>query len=181
MSYDKNISIYSIDDVLATLSRHDDDAAWEFASDLTGLSIDMLCSMTAQEDMRKICPKVRRYTESNLCMAVIDEETGSSITTYLGKEIGNDTLMPLYCAYVDVNNNPGIEKRLQEQEMAEPYLRFGSPVTAGYGFCTYPLYRFNANKLRQSDPEGTDEYEKAYLARFNAWQDGIPLPDYEEA
>ena len=40
-----DIPLYSLADVVNTLSRVDDDKAYEFASELTGLSVDTLAEL----------------------------------------------------------------------------------------------------------------------------------------
>lgn len=165
MSIDVRSSIYSITDVLDTLHKHDSEDAWSFASDLTGLSVDTLAELSAKAG-KEMCLKVRTYVTSGLCMASFDAD-GEMMTVYLGEEIGNGTLMPMYCAYLDVNNVPDIARRLEKAGIAEPYTRFGATVAAESGFCTYPLYRFDADKLRKFDPEGMKEYETAYWTRLD--------------
>lgn len=47
-------------------------------------------------------------------------------------------------AFVDINNNPGIEKFLIKNKIA---INTGITFTSGY--VSYPLYRFNLNKLEE--------------------------------
>lgn len=56
-------------------------------------------------------------------------------------EIPNDERL----AFVDTNNAPWAEKFLVENEIAEP-----TGQGARSGFCIYPLYRFNLDKLEKS-------------------------------
>lgn len=47
-------------------------------------------------------------------------------------------------AYVDTNNNPTGVKFILENELGEPTGEVGYS-----GFCEYPLYRFNLDKLKE--------------------------------
>ncbi|MBR0420292.1 MAG: DUF4313 domain-containing protein [Erysipelotrichaceae bacterium] len=53
-----------------------------------------------------------------------------------------DLLIPGY-AFVDTNNNPGIEKVIEKYGFAKP-----TGTTRTNGFCEYPLYEFNLDKMK---------------------------------
>ena len=48
------------------------------------------------------------------------------------------------CAFVDTNNNPGIERWLAENKLAKPTGR-----VAPSGFCVYPEYEFNMDEVQK--------------------------------
>ena len=50
---------------------------------------------------------------------------------------GSDTV-----AFVDTNNCPWAEKFIEENDLGSPM-----GITARSGFCTYPLYHFNLQKI----------------------------------
>ena len=64
--------------------------------------------------------------------------------------------VPDYCAYVDTNDMPEVEQFIMENKLG---------VFTGFemmsGFCTYPLYMFDPERLRELCPDGLLEYEKA--------------------
>ena len=62
---------------------------------------------------------------------------------------------PDYCAYVDTNNMPGVEKFIEENDLGE-----FTGLTQRSGFCEFPLYMFNVDKLRELCPDGMETYEK---------------------
>ena len=64
------------------------------------------------------------------------------------------TKAPDYCAYVDLNNMPELEKFIEENDLGE-----FTGLTQRSGFCEYPLYMFNVDKLRELCPDGMNTYE----------------------
>jgi len=63
--------------------------------------------------------------------------------------------IPPYCAFVDTNNMPEAEDFLIDNRLAS----FTGLVQES-GYCTYPLYRFNVERLRQLCPSGMETYEQ---------------------
>lgn len=64
------------------------------------------------------------------------------------------TKAPDYCAYVDLNNMPELEQFIEENDLGE-----FTGLTQRSGFCEYPLYMFNVDKLRELCPDGMSTYE----------------------
>ena len=62
---------------------------------------------------------------------------------------------PNYCAYVDTNNLPDAENFIADNELGT----FTGFVKRS-GYCEYPLYMFNPDKLRELCPDGLAMYEK---------------------
>lgn len=56
---------------------------------------------------------------------------------------------PLPYAYVDMNNNPWAEEFIQRYGLGE---NTGDQAQSGY--CWYPLYKFDLDKLRQIEKDG---------------------------
>ena len=61
---------------------------------------------------------------------------------------------PNYCGYLNVNDMPDIKSLLQITTL-ESLL----DSRKGAGYCEYPLYLFNVDKLRELCPDGMDKYE----------------------
>ena len=61
---------------------------------------------------------------------------------------------PNYCGYLNVNDMPDIEKFITDNDLGE-----FTGFTQRSGFCEYPLYLFNVDKLRELCPDGMDMYE----------------------
>ena len=109
------------------------------------------------------------YQSEPMAMALLvndedDNEIGR-LTVNIGSSIGNGTLIPRNCAFIDTNNNPGIEAFL-EGIGAKQYERFGEPVYGYSGFCRYPLYEFPDDLLREMDAEGYEKHCKSYGGAF---------------
>lgn len=62
---------------------------------------------------------------------------------------------PDYYAYVDVNNMPELELFIRDNGLGE-----FTGLTQGSGFCSYPLYMFDADRLRELCPDGMASYEQ---------------------
>ena len=131
--------------------------------------------------------KIGYYALDQNCMSLnlVDknDEPVTSITTNLGNDIGNGSIMQFCCGFVDVNNNPNIEQFIKENELGEPYMRFGEPVIMQSGFCQYPLYQFNQEKLEQLDKVGFENYKNAFINALNKYQANMSFdnePDITE-
>lgn len=92
-----------------------------------------------------------------------DDGPYASLTIDLGSYAGNGSVCMPYAGWLDTNNYPWAPRFLSENGIAEPYMRFGEPVEMRSGFCTYPLYQFNAKRLRELDPKGTEDYYASWV------------------
>lgn len=61
---------------------------------------------------------------------------------------------PNYFGYLKVNDMPDIEKFITDNDLGE-----FTGFTQRSGFCEYPLYLFNVDKLRELCPDGMSMYE----------------------
>lgn len=75
-------------------------------------------------------------------------EPYGNITVNLGE-------VPKYCGYIDTNNMPEMEKFIADNDLGD-----FTGLTLQSGFCEYPLYVFNVDKLRVLCPEQMEKYEK---------------------
>ena len=93
------------------------------------------------------------YHGGNLYVGTATFEDGyvepcSDLTVNLG------SILPLNCAYIDVNNNGSdILDWLQQNKIAVPTGRYRCS-----GICKYPEYLFDEHLLRESDPDGYSQY-----------------------
>ena len=63
--------------------------------------------------------------------------------------------VPPYCAFVDTNNMPELEDFLVENGIAE-----FTGLEQKSGYCSYPLYQFDVEKMRELCPDGMAAYEQ---------------------
>ena len=112
---------------------------------------------------------IMNYLTDPVCMglALHDEDEpngiGEVFTVNLGSMIGNETIMPAFAAFMDINNYPGVIEALEAEGLIEPYVRFGKLVCKQSGWCLYPLYTVRKEAL---DPEEVEKYEEAYRKAF---------------
>lgn len=114
---------------------------------------------------------ITNYQSDPVAMAIVMEDPEAHeqeriMSVNLGSYIGNGSFVQKNTTYLDVNKLPGIGEEVQKAGLAQPYTRFGMPVTQQPGFVEYPLYEFNEDLLRQCDPEGYDKY-------VEGWQKGV--------
>ena len=64
--------------------------------------------------------------------------------------------VPSYCAFVDTNNMPELEEFLVKNKIAE-----FTGIEQRSGYCSYPLYLFDAEKMRGFCPDRMAVYEQA--------------------
>ena len=62
--------------------------------------------------------------------------------------------LPPFTGFVNVNNVPGIEEFIKENNLGEKVEGY----EARTNFVTYPLYSFNEEKLKELDKDGFDKY-----------------------
>lgn len=63
--------------------------------------------------------------------------------------------VPPYCAFVDTNNMPELEDFLVKNGLAK-----FTGLEQKSGYCSYPLYLFHAEKMRELCPDGMKIYEQ---------------------
>lgn len=117
----------------------------------------------------KVRISIADYASDPMVMAVYaiaeDDEFDAVLSVNIGSSIGNGTLIPRNCAFIDTNNNPTAEDFLRSIG-AKQYERFGEPVYGYSGFCCYPLYEFPDDLLREMDADGYEKHCKNYGGAF---------------
>ena len=91
---------------------------------------------------------------NNGCMYIGLIEQGEYPEPYGDMTVNLDGKVPDYCGYVDLNNMPELEKFIEDNDLGE-----FTGLTRRSGFCEYPLYMFNVDKLREMCPDGMQVYE----------------------
>lgn len=91
---------------------------------------------------------------NNGCMYIGLVEQGEYPEPYGDLTVNLVGKAPDYCGFVDLNNMPELEKFIEENKLGE-----FTGLTQRSGFCEYPLYLFNAERLRELCPDGMQAYE----------------------
>lgn len=100
--------------------------------------------------------EVSAYADNNsLCVRMTAMPYG--VPEYYGDMTVNLIVsVPPYCAFVDTNNMPELEKFLVENKVAE-----FTGLEQRSGHYSYPLYLFDAERMRRLCPDGMAAYESA--------------------
>ena len=101
----------------------------------------------------KVSLEINTYL-NNGCMYIGLVEQGEYPEPYGDLTVNLMGKVPDYCGYVDLNNMPELEKFIADNELGE-----FTGLMKRSGFCEYPLYLFNVDKLRELCPDGMDKYE----------------------
>ena len=111
---------------------------------------------------------VGNYPASKLAMYIqlvdkADDVEYGVCSVNLGNYSSELSFVQLNSTFMDTNNwTDEMLKPVYEALGAKPYVRFGSPVMGHSGYCDYPLYEFDSDKLREFDSKGYDEYVKTW-------------------
>lgn len=104
----------------------------------------------------KVELEISTYQNNGGLYIGLNDVGGEYQESYGDMTVNLDRKAPNYCAYVDINNMPELEKFIKENELGD-----FTGLTGRSGFCEYPLYLFDPGKLRALCPEGMADYEKS--------------------
>lgn len=97
---------------------------------------------------------VRQYADNGrIALQLITDEEGEP-EPFGSLTVNIDAPAPHYCGYLDINNLSNAEKFVTEHGLGE-----FTGITGRSGFCEYPLYLFDADRLRELCPEQMAVYE----------------------
>jgi hypothetical protein len=100
--------------------------------------------------------EIRQYANNDGLAIVMNVIEDGYPEQYANLTVNLNEAAPDYCGYLDINNLSNAEKFVTENGLGE---FTGFTKTSGYG--VYPLYMFNAVKLRELCPEQMEAYEKS--------------------
>ncbi len=106
--------------------------------------------------IEKVQLEISNYRNNNGLYIGLNAVGGEYTESYGDITVNLDGKAPDYCGYVDINNMPELEKFIEENELGE-----FTGLTKRSGFCEFPLYMFNPDKLRELCPEGMEDYERS--------------------
>lgn len=109
---------------------------------------------TQYGDEMKVQLKISQYLSNGCIYIGLSSYTEDGLEPYGDVTVNLREGAPDYCGYIDTNNMPELEKFLTENDIGTftGFMGFS-------GFCAYPMYSFNAEKLRELCPEGMAQYE----------------------
>lgn len=109
--------------------------------------------------LEKVQLEISNYMNNNGLYIGLNAVGGEYTESYGDITVNIDGKAPDYCGYVDINNMPELEKFIEENDLGE-----FTGLTKRSGFCEFPLYMFNPDKLRELCPEGMEGYERSIRA-----------------
>lgn len=124
--------------------------------------------------------RINNYANGKLAMSLDLETADGDQYATLSKCFGNfyrdETFVPNCSTFIDTNNcSESLLKPVFEALDAKPRTVFGSPYTIQSGFCEYPIYDFNPEKLKEYDPKGFAAYQKDYSKNFAIEQRNLQI------
>lgn len=99
--------------------------------------------------------EINNYMNNNGLYIGLMGKEGEYFEPYGDVTVNLGVRAPDYCAYVDLNSMPELEKFIENNELGE-----FTGLAERSGFCEYPLYMFNVDKLRELAPDGMEIYER---------------------
>ena len=103
----------------------------------------------------KVQLEISNYRNNNGLYIGLNTVDGEYTESYGDITVNLDGKAPNYCAYVDINNMPELEKFIEDNDLGE-----FTGLAKRSGFCEFPLYMFNPDKLRELCPDGMEGYER---------------------
>lgn len=98
--------------------------------------------------------EINTYVNNGCLYIGLNEQNEDCPEPYGDMTVNLDGKAPDYCGYVDLNNMPELEKFIEDNKIGE----FTGLVKQS-GFCQYPLYLFDPERLRELCPDGMAMYE----------------------
>lgn len=105
----------------------------------------------------KVRPFVASYNSNgNLCLGLEDIDEYGEMSAFGYVTVNTAITMPYLCAAIDTNNmGEGVINFLLENDFGE---FTGRAVASGY--CEFPIFQFNEDKLMELDYDGLVEYKR---------------------
>ena len=102
--------------------------------------------------------EISSYMDNNRIYIGLVEVDGEYPEPFADLTVNISAPCPDYCGYVDINNCPELEGFIEKHGLGEFTGLMGSS-----GFCSYPLYLFDPEKLREVAPEGMENFERTVM------------------
>lgn len=102
--------------------------------------------------------EISSYMDNNRMYIGLVEVDGEYPEHFADLTVNISAPCPDYCGYVDTNKCPELEKFIEKHELGE-----FTGLVGNSGFCSYPLYLFNPEKLREAAPEDMEHFERTVM------------------
>lgn len=102
--------------------------------------------------------EINSYLDNHRMYIGLIEADGEYLEPFANLTVNINAPCPDYCGYVDTNNCPELEDFIVEHGLGEFTGMIGSS-----GFCSYPLYMFNVERLREVAPESMERFERSVM------------------
>lgn len=102
--------------------------------------------------------EINAYLDNHRMYIGLIETDGEYPEPFADLTVNINAPCPDYCGYVDTNNCPELEDFIAEHGLGEFTGMMGSS-----GFCSYPLYMFNVERLREVAPESMERFERSVM------------------
>lgn len=98
--------------------------------------------------------EINTYVNNGCLYIGLNEQSEEYPEPFGDMTVNLDGKAPDYCGYVDLNNMPELEKFIEDNKLGE-----FTGLMKQSGFCQYPLYLFDPERLRELCPDGMAMYE----------------------
>ena len=102
--------------------------------------------------------EINSYMDNNRVYIGLVEVDGEYPEPFADLTVNISAPCPDYCGYVDINNCPELEGFIEKHGLGE-----FTGLMGNSGFCFYPLYLFDPEKLRKVAPEGMEHFERTVM------------------
>ncbi len=145
-------------------------------------------SKTINVDGHDVSVSVGAYASNPSAMAVsfalADTGEPYGLATVNLQQPSGCELLDEDTSYLDANNMPGIAADLVAARLGRPVYDGDEPAVQASGFVEYPLFKFDAARLRELDPKGYEAYSQGYAemrderqARYDEMMADAPEPE----
>ena len=104
----------------------------------------------------KVQLEISNYMNNNGLYIGLSAVGGEYPESYGDVTVNLDSKAPDYCSYVDTTNMPELKNFIKDHDLGE-----FTGLSKRSGFCEFPLYMFNPDKLRELCPDGMATYENS--------------------
>ena len=104
--------------------------------------------------------EISSYMDNNRIYIGLVEVDGEYPEPFADLTVNISAPCPDYCGYVDINNCPELEGFIEKHGLGE-----FTGLMGNSGFCSYPLYLFDPEKLREVAPKGMENFERTVMGK----------------